>query len=142
MASKADNISTIITGVLVIIFVAGKIGWDLWQSRSEKDKTKSKPTEENEFDEDIDSLEILTDTYIEIIKKLRGEVERLKEAVEALASLKVENERLQAEVKLLISKNEELIAANLDQEKRIKALTKKVTKLANNGSKKPSPKKR
>jgi gas vesicle protein len=139
MTTRADNISTLIVGVLVVLFVAGKVGIDMWQKRKKKTKEFS-PKEEkysqSVLDSGLNSLEIVTETYIEIIKRLREEVNKLREDVNALGQLKVENEKLQREIDKLNLLNNILTEANKKQEKKINNLTVRVNGLAKSNSKK------
>ena len=86
MATRADSLSTLITGALVVLFIAGKVGWDLFRDKRNKKEREQSNQAETEVSDDEespngDTIEILTGTYIDIIKKLRLEVNQLKSDV-------------------------------------------------------------
>jgi hypothetical protein len=121
---KADNIATIAAGVIVALLTVGKVGWDMWKKRK-------KPTPPVVVEEQLstESIEILSQTYIGIIQTLRKEMDTLKQEVGVLSALKIENERCTERIKVLEAQNAALVEANMKQEKKIKALTRKVNSL-------------
>jgi len=130
ITSRADSISTLITGILVVLFVAGKLGLDWWNKKQAQKKQQQEqiaPTYHS--DEELDSIELITGTYIEIIKKLRTEVDKLKEDVAILETLRKDNEKLEQEVQHLRDQNKILIEAKTRLETKIKNLSVKVKKL-------------
>ena len=124
-ASRADTMASLIAGGVIALIAVGKIGWHYWK-KHKLNKTVAAPVASSSNDE---SLELISETYIAIIKSLRLEVDRLKKDVEELSDLRGQNDRCQEEIALLKEQNAALHDANTKQEKKIRALTAKVNRL-------------
>lgn len=140
LVHQVDNISTFITIIAIGFLTLSKVGWDLWKHFKKQTKTIIKRHQkqeedveiiekDNNNDQQIAGLELISDTYISIINNLRREVDRLKSDVDELSSLRKENEGLQSAVADLRSECVVLEAEIEKYKARVKTLTRKISRL-------------
>lgn len=119
VASNLDATTAITSGAAVVLITIARTLYHFWKKHKEK-----KQVEQPKKDDSDIALEVISETYVELVKSLREEVERLKEDVKELAKLKFENEQLRAEL-LVCQQNHE------KSEREIKSMKRKIKRLEN-----------
>jgi flagellar basal body-associated protein FliL len=126
-AGTGDAIITIVVFVALGLLAVARIGWAVYTNLKSK---KAKKSEEVAVEPAVmESLEIVSETYINVIKTLRGEVNKLKEDVLLIGELQAENTKLKEKLEALEKENTICRETTDAQAKEIEKLNRKVKRL-------------
>jgi cell shape-determining protein MreC len=92
----------VLTALFVVIIAFFRSIYSIWSKN--KDKEEETKESENQYKQ-ADGSEVLVNSYQELVFMLRDEVRRLREDVETLSDLRVENTKLRHRIVQLENKN-------------------------------------